>query len=84
MSAGIFAFGQGFIMDIFSTGLLGLFTLLYLMVYWSVNLGSRFFDLNSRRGLFILVTISVSVKGLFFIILLNIFSLEFTLSTRTL
>lgn len=46
----IFAFGQGILIDLFSGGLHGLFTFLYLCVFGGVYLGSQFFNLQHPRG----------------------------------
>ena len=79
--AGIFAFGQGLFIDIVSTGLLGLHTLLYLTVFLSINLGSRLFDLNSKRGLITLVVLAILLKEVLFAALLDLFSLEIIFSS---
>jgi rod shape-determining protein MreD len=72
----IFAFGLGLLIDIFSGGLLGLFTLIYMTVFLGINLGSRFFHLHSPRGLFLLVTSAVLLKEVFFTVLLTAFDFE--------
>ena len=46
MVAGSFAFFQGLLIDIFSGGMHGLYTSLYLSVFGGIYLGSRFFDLQ--------------------------------------
>ena len=79
--AGIFAFGQGFFIDIISVGLFGLFTLLYLVAFLSINLGSRLFDLHTPRGVIILVTLAVLFEKALLLALLNTFSLEITVSS---
>ncbi len=61
----IFAIGQGFLIDTFSSGLLGLFTLLYLITFLSIKLGSFFFDLYSSRGQIFLIFIAVFLKDFF-------------------
>jgi rod shape-determining protein MreD len=81
--AGFFAFGQGFLIDIFSAGLLGLFTLLYLVVFLGINLGHRFFNLHSPRGLILLISLAVLLKGLLFIVFLDVFSLEIIVSSSS-
>ena len=45
--AGIFAFGQGLLIDIFSGGMLGLFTLIYLIIFFGVRLSSNPLDILS-------------------------------------
>lgn len=84
IGAGIFALSQGILIDIFSGGLLGLFTLLYLTVFLGMNLGSRLFDLRSARGQVIVISLAVLLKGILLISLLNIFSLERHLSSSVL
>jgi hypothetical protein len=66
IGAALFAMGQGVLIDIFSAGWPGLSALLYMVVFFSILLGSRFFDLYSSRGLLILVFLTVCVKGLLF------------------
>ncbi|UCF57624.1 MAG: hypothetical protein JSW15_03925 [Deltaproteobacteria bacterium] len=78
--AGIFALSQGLLIDIFSGGLLGLFTLLYLTVFLGINLGSRLFDFRSVRGQVIIISLAVLLKGVLLISFLNIFSLDFQVS----
>lgn len=82
--AGVFALSQGFLIDIFSGGLLGLFTLLYLSVFLGINLGSRFFDLRSARGQVIVISLAVLLKGLLLIALLNMFSVRAHISSLAL
>ena len=82
--AGIFALSQGLLIDVFSGGLLGLFTLLYLSVFLSINLGSRFFDLRSARGQVIVISLAVLLKGFLLITFLNIFTLRIHISSLAL
>ncbi len=82
--AGIFALSQGLLIDIFSGGLLGLFTLLYLTVFLAMNLGSRLFDLRSARGQVIVIALAVLLKGTLLICFLNIFPLEITIPSSVL
>ncbi len=74
--SGLFAFGQGLLLDCYSAGLVGLFTLLYLTAFLSMSIGSRVFDPNSPRSTILLITIAVLIKGVLFAFLLNAFSLE--------
>jgi rod shape-determining protein MreD len=60
----VFALGLGLLTDIFSAGWPGLSALLYMVVFLSIQLGSKFFDLHSSRGLLILIFLTVFVKGL--------------------
>jgi len=80
MGAGIFALGQGLLIDIFSTGLLGLFTFLYLIIFMGIRLGSRFFNLRTIKGLIIIISLAVIFKKILFITFLHLFSLEITFS----
>lgn len=82
--AGIFAFSQGLVIDIFSTGLLGLFTFLYLMVFLSIFLGSRLFDLNFQRGQFLVISSAALVKQIVFFSLVKAFSFDITVSASVL
>jgi rod shape-determining protein MreD len=66
----MFAFGQGILIDLFSGGLHGLFTFLYLCVFGGVYLGSQFFNLQHPRGQMIIVALAVLLKkGMFFMML---------------
>ncbi len=78
--AGIFAFSQGFLIDIFSGGLLGLSTFLYLTVFFIIILVSRFFDLHSLSGQILVISLAVLLKEILFIGLLKVLSLEVILS----
>lgn len=78
--AGIFAFGQGLITDIFSGGVLGLFTLIYLFIFLSIRQASRPLDLLSPGGQVVVVFMAVILKEFMMIILLHLFSLEVSLS----
>ena len=83
-TAGTFAFGQGLLIDIYSGGLHGLFTLLYLIVFATVYLGSRFFSLQEPKGQALLVCLSLVVKKMIFFILLLAFSHKIVFSEYTL
>ena len=74
IAAGIFALGQGFLIDVFSGGLQGLFTASYLSVFFVVLLGSRFFNLLIPKGQIIIVSLAVLLKNAMLLILLRIFS----------
>jgi hypothetical protein len=75
-AAVVFAMGQGILTDIFSAGWPGLFWFLYMAVFFSMNLGGRFFDPQSMRGCFLLVSSAVFLKDLLFIGMLHTFSLQ--------
>jgi hypothetical protein len=72
--AGVFAVGQGIVMDLFSAGPLGLFPLLYLATFLALEWGCRFFDLHSPRGQIILVCIAFCLKSSILLLLLSVFS----------
>lgn len=74
MVGGSFAFFQGLVIDIFSGGLHGLYTSLYLIVFGSIYLGSRFFDLQQPQGQLILTALAVLLKQSLFLIGLALFS----------
>jgi rod shape-determining protein MreD len=74
--AGIFAFGQGLLIDIFSAGLSGVFTFLYLVIFFGLQLGARLLDLGSVMGQIILVSLAVLLKQIIFVGILGIFSFE--------
>ena len=74
--AGLFALGQGILVDLFSVGPMGLFSLLYLTAFLSMLGGCRIFDLNSPKGQVILISIAVYLKALLLLLLLLIFSFD--------
>ena len=83
-SPGLFAFCQGFFLDVFSGGVPGLFTLLYLLVYFAIRIASHPIDLLSPMGRATVVFIAVIVKELLIIMLLNIFSPNYYFKGETL
>lgn len=72
--AGMFAMGMGFLIDILSAAPLGLFSVIYLLLFFGIRIGDALFDLQSVRGQLIVVSLSVFLKNLLFIGLLNLFS----------
>lgn len=83
--AGIFAFGQGLLIDVFAAGPLGLFALVYLMLFLGIHLvGSRIFDLHSPRGQVIVIGVAVFLKEIFVLIFLYISTLEIIASSSVL
>jgi rod shape-determining protein MreD len=78
-SAGIFAFGQGFLVDLFSGGLHGLFSMIFMGVFGAIYLGCQFFDLQTPKGQVILVSLAVLFKKILFLFLLVLFSPKVTL-----
>ena len=79
-ATGAYAFVQGFLIDLFSGGLYGLFTFLYLGVFWSINLGCRFFNLLTFRGQMMIVALAVLLKKILFLAVPMIFSMEIPFS----
>ena len=66
-AAGASAFGQGLLIDLFSGGVHGLFTMLYSCVFVTVSLASRSLNLNGTKGQIIIVSVAVLIKkSLFF------------------
>jgi len=83
-SPGIFAFCQGFLLDVFSGGVLGFFTLLYLLVYFSIRIASHPIDLLSPVGRAAVVFIAVMIKELIMLLFFNLFSFEYIFSGNSL
>ena len=77
----IFAFGQGLLTDIFSSGLLGFSTLIYLVVFFCIKLGSYPIALLSVRGQIIILSLAVFIKELLFLALLYLFSFKVAFSS---
>lgn len=78
--AGVFALGQGFLIDVYSGGLHGLFSAAYLSVFFVILVGSRFFNLLNPKGQIIIVSLSVFLKNAMLLILLRIFSQDIVYS----
>lgn len=78
--AGVFALGQGLLIDVYSGGPLGLFTLLYLMLFLSIHIGSGLLDIRSIKGQAIIILLAVLLKGGLLISFLHIFPLEIHIS----
>jgi rod shape-determining protein MreD len=78
--ATVFAFGQGLIIDLFSGGMQGLFTLTYLIAFSIIKLASRPFDLLSAGGQVFVIFITVLFTKFFMLIFLYLFSLEVILT----
>ncbi len=74
IQAGAFALGQGLLIDIFSSGLNGLFAFVYLSVFWGIYLGSLFFNLQTAKGQIIIVTLVVFFKNIVLLTVLSLFS----------
>ena len=78
--AGVFALGQGLLIDVYSGGPLGLFTLLYLMIFLCIHMGSGLLDIRSVKGQAIIILLSVLLKGGLLISFLHIFPFEVRVS----
>ena len=74
LAAGSFALGQGILIDLFSTGLQGLFPSLYLGVFCGIAIASRFFNLREARGQAIIVAIAILFKQVLMVLLVGVFS----------
>ncbi|MEJ2723492.1 MAG: hypothetical protein P8175_02370 [Deltaproteobacteria bacterium] len=79
--AAIFVFVQGLVVDLFSAGVLGLFTFLYLVAFLTVLFGSRFFDIFSRKGQVILIAAAVFLKHVLFVAFLQVFPMVIAISS---
>ena len=80
--AGIFAFGQGLLMDLFSGGPNGLFAALYMAVFGAIYLGYRLFNLQGFKGQMLLITSVVLLKEALFFAGLSVFSVDAGFSKR--
>jgi len=78
--AGIFALGQGLLTDIFSGGIWGFHSILYLAIFLIAKIISRPFDLLSAFGQVALISIAVMAKEFLRIPLLHLFSLNINFS----
>ena len=76
-SPGIFALCQGFLLDALSGGIPGFFTLLYLLVYFSIRVASHPIDLLSPVGRAAVVFIAVMAKWMIMLLFLNLFSFQY-------
>jgi cell shape-determining protein MreD len=68
-----FSLSLGILTDIYSGGLRGLFAALYLAVYGTIHLGSRFLDLNGVKGQMVIVAAAVFIKYCLFFLILKSF-----------
>ena len=78
--AGIFAFGQGLLIDIFSNGILGLSTLLYLIIFFCIKIGSYPIDVFSVRGQIIIISLTVFLKEILYVTFLYLLPFKITFS----
>ncbi len=70
----MFAIAQGFFVDLYSGGMHGLFSVLYLSVFCGIRAGSRFLNLHTPGGQVVTVWLVTLVKDLFFMLLVYAFS----------
>jgi rod shape-determining protein MreD len=75
-AVGIFAFCQGLVIDIFSGGMLGLFALLYLVVFFCIRIASRPLDISSTGGQMAVISMTVLLKNILMVTFLYLFSME--------
>lgn len=76
IGAGVYAFFMGLVIDVFSGGIAGLFTLLYLVIFIGFKLGSRPFHLFSPGGQIIVISSGVILKEILIFVFIRLFSLE--------
>jgi len=74
IGASSYAFGQGLLIDFFSGGLHGLFTFLYLIVFFGILTSRRFFSLQHPKGQILIVFLAILLKTTMFVIILSVFS----------
>lgn len=74
--AGAFALGMGLLTDVFSAAPLGLFSVLYLILFLGIRAGDAVLDVMSIKGQLVVVFIAVFIKNILFVGLLNLFSLR--------
>lgn len=74
IGACVYAFFFGILIDFFAAGVLGLFALLYMLVFLIIEFGSRFFDLHSIKGQLILILLGALARELCLVGLLHILS----------
>ncbi len=74
--SGAFALFQGFMIDLFSGGLHGLFVFLYLSVWGWICLGSLLFELKNIKVQMLLIFLVVLLKEIMFFVMISIFFQE--------
>ena len=72
--AGIFAFSQGVLVDIFSSGMHGLFSLLYLAVFVGIYVGSALLNLGESKGQMVIVSGAILLKAILFLAMVYLFT----------
>jgi len=73
--AGVFALAMGLVIDILSAAPVGLFSVIYLILFAGIRVGYALFDLQTVRGLFIVVFLAVLLKKCMFIGFLSLHGL---------
>jgi rod shape-determining protein MreD len=71
-TAAVFAFSQGLVVDLYSAGLMGLFTGFYLVIFCVALLSCGFFDIHHAKGQFIITSLAVAIGKAFFFIIVNL------------
>ena len=71
--AALFAFFQGFFIDIYSGGIYGLFPFIYMCVCISIYVLSNFIDIHKRTGNMIIIFLAMLIKDLLFVLIVYIF-----------
>lgn len=81
MGAGIFAFGMGLFVDMYSVGPEGLFTLIYLILFMGIRFGGLLVDLFSLTGQMVFMAGAYMVKTILFFLMLQLFSVNVDISS---
>ncbi len=79
--AGIFALSQGFLMDLFSGGFNGLYTLLYIFILGGLQAATLFINLYHSTSQIVLIAMAILIKKILFVIILTAFSKEIVFAT---
>lgn len=69
----LFAFGQGFLIDVYSGGLHGFHTFSYLCIFFTILIGARSINIDEPKGQFFLVIIAVALKKILTLIIIGTF-----------
>ena len=78
--AGAFALAMGLLIDVLSAAPLGLFSVIYLVLFLGIRLGAALVDLHSVKGQVIVVSLAVLIKKLLFMAFLRMLTMEVTVS----
>ena len=70
-----FALAMGLVIDILSAVPVGLFSVIYLILFAGIRIGDALFDLQTVRGLMIVVSLAVLLKKFLFIGFLHLYEL---------